>query len=102
MKNPRLKTVSLMRRRRPWPAHMPSRAGHQMRAHVRMRTFASTARMVEHGVGVAVIPQSAARRLRLGADLRRLALADDWADRRLVLCVRSLAAAPGYVQALRA
>lgn len=77
-----------------------ARAGRQMRARVRMRTFASIARMVERGVGVAVIPQSAARRLRLGAGLRRLALTDDWADRRLVLCVRGLAAAPGYVQAL--
>lgn len=38
--------------------------------------------------------------MRLGAGLRRLALTDDWADRRLVLCVRGLAAAPGYVQAL--
>ncbi|MEJ2896354.1 LysR substrate-binding domain-containing protein [Bordetella avium] len=77
-----------------------ARAGRRMRARVRMRTFASIARMVEQGVGVAVIPQSAARRLRLGGSLRRLALADDWADRRLVLCARGLAHAPAYVQSL--
>lgn len=75
-----------------------ARAGRQMRARVRLRTFAAIARMVERGVGLAVIPQSAARRLRPG--VKRITLSDDWADRRLVLCVRGLASAPGYVQEL--
>ncbi|AUL47885.1 LysR family transcriptional regulator [Bordetella trematum] len=77
-----------------------ARAGRQMRIRVRMRAFSAIARMVEHGLGVAVIPQSSARRLRLGPRVCRLPLSDPWADRRLMLCVRDLAAAPGYVQAL--
>ncbi|OZI72286.1 LysR substrate-binding domain-containing protein [Bordetella genomosp. 12] len=77
-----------------------ARAGRQMRVRARMRSFSGVARMVQGGVGLAIVPQSACRRLRLGACVRRLALADDWADRRLLVCVRDLNTAPGYVQAL--
>ncbi|AHV94661.1 LysR substrate-binding domain protein [Bordetella holmesii 04P3421] len=77
-----------------------ARAGRQMRARVRMRSFSALARMVQRGVGVAIIPESASRRLRLGAGLRRLSLTDEWADRRLLVCVRALDSAPAYVQAL--
>lgn len=77
-----------------------ARAGRQMRVRVRLRSFSAIARMVGHGLGVAVVPQSAALRLPLGPGVCRRPLTDAWADRRLMLCVRGLATAPGYVQAL--
>jgi DNA-binding transcriptional LysR family regulator len=43
--------------------------------------------MVEHGVGVAVIPETAAHSRRKTA-IRVVRLTDAWALRRLIICVR--------------
>ncbi|MFJ1302282.1 LysR substrate-binding domain-containing protein [Pseudomonadota bacterium AL_CKDN230030165-1A_HGKHYDSX7] len=77
-----------------------ARAGQRLRTRVRLRTFSAVLRMVARGVGVAVLPHSSAQRLRRTARVKRLELADPWANRQLVLCVRGLAQSPGYVQAL--
>lgn len=53
-----------------------------MRIRVRLHTFEAIAQMVAAGVGIAVMPESAARRSRLA----RVRLAETWATRRLLLC----------------
>src|SRR3546814_575342 len=44
--------------------------------------------MVEAGVGVAIVPHTAAARCRRTMAIRSLNLTDAWTSRRLLLCVR--------------
>ena len=64
-----------------------ARLGRRPRYRVRLRSFDAVCRMVERGVGVGVVPQSAARRCRAMA-IRRVRLKDLWATRHLTICVR--------------
>ncbi len=76
-----------------------ARAGLRLRVRARVNSYDAMARMVIQGVGLAVLPRSAAQRRR-GARVLILALDDAWADRRLMLCVRSWDSLPHYAQAL--
>ncbi|EPX57215.1 Hydrogen peroxide-inducible protein activator [Cystobacter fuscus DSM 2262] len=69
-----------------------ARLGRRPRYRVRLRSFDALCRMVERGVGVGVIPEAAARRCQRSMAIRRVALSDAWATRRLILCVRDHAA----------
>ena len=66
-----------------------ARAGHPLSFRVRMRTFDGVCRMVEHNVGLAIVPETAARKCKAMA-IRSVRLTDAWAMRRLSLCVRDL------------
>lgn len=71
--------------------HLGERAiqtGKPLKLRVRLGSFAAVCRMVAAGIGVAVIPETAARRCRKMAAIRIVPLADAWAVRRLHLCVR--------------
>jgi DNA-binding transcriptional LysR family regulator len=50
--------------------------------------FDAVARLVAQGVGVAIMPSSAAQRMQIQAALAVVALTDEWADNALHLCVR--------------
>lgn len=65
-----------------------ARLGRRLRYRVRLRGFDALCRMVERGVGLAVIPEAAARRCQRSMSIRRVALREAWATRRLLLCVR--------------
>lgn len=65
-----------------------ARLGRRPKYRVRLRSFDAVCRMVERGVGIGVIPEAAARRCQRSMALRRVALSDAWALRRLCLCVR--------------
>jgi DNA-binding transcriptional LysR family regulator len=65
-----------------------ARLGRQPQYRVRLRSFDAVCRMVERGVGIGIIPEAAARRCQRSMSLRRVALSDAWALRRLCLCVR--------------
>lgn len=73
---------------------------------VLMASFESMCRMIEAGVGVGVLPESAARRLARGTTLKVINLSDPWAvrDRRVVY--REFEALPAcgraFVEALAA
>ncbi|KAG1386423.1 hypothetical protein G6F58_013841 [Rhizopus delemar] len=54
--------------------------------------------MVGQGVGIAIVPRVAAVRYGRAAGVARVALADDWATRAPVLCVRD--ALPAYAAEL--
>jgi len=62
-------------------------AGKPLKLRVRLGSFDAVCRMVGTGIGVGVIPETAARRCRKAA-IRILPLADPWAVRQLHLCVR--------------
>ncbi|MEN4922590.1 LysR substrate-binding domain-containing protein [Achromobacter spanius] len=69
-------------------AHHARRSGRPLSYRVRLRSFDAVCRMVGQGVGIAIVPRVAAARYGRAAGVRRVALADDWAARDLVLCVR--------------
>ncbi|WP_411884547.1 LysR family transcriptional regulator [Polaromonas sp. YR568] len=64
------------------------RLGLRMRTRIRLRSFDAVCRMVEAGVGVAVVPAVAAERHAGAGKLRMLTLTDAWADRQLLVCAR--------------
>lgn len=64
------------------------RLGLRMRTRIRLRSFEAICRMVEAGVGVAVVPAVAAERHAGAGKLRTLKLTDPWADRQLLICAR--------------
>ena len=75
-------------------------ARRRLRLRVRVRSFEAICRLVGAGVGMAVVPRTAAERGRRLAPLRILPLSDAWAERRLGICVRSLAGLPPHARRL--
>jgi len=71
-----------------------AQAGKRLRARVRLRGFDAVCAMVARNLGVAVVPESAARRAQQSLALRRIVLSDPWAARQLALCMRRYADLP--------
>ena len=67
---------------------------------IEVGNFEAACRMVEAQVGVAILPGSAARRHALAMAIDTVALSDDWALRRMQVCVRNLAALPLFARDL--
>jgi DNA-binding transcriptional LysR family regulator len=74
------------------------RAGHPLSFRVRLRTFEGICRMVEHNVGLGIVPETAARRCR--KSIRSIRLTDGWATRRLALCVQRMETLPRHAREL--
>ncbi len=70
--------------------------GRQANVRLRCETFESMSRMVESGVGIGIVPQSAAHRYGLAMNFRTLQIAEAWAERELYLCVRNRSHLPSY------
>lgn len=71
--------------------HIESRAfrlGTKMKIRTRLRSFRGICRMAGAGAGIGIIPESAAKRCRRSTRIAIIRLRDDWASRRLSLCVR--------------
>jgi DNA-binding transcriptional LysR family regulator len=81
-------------------ARHAARAGRPLTLRVRLGGFDAVCRMVEQGVGLAVVPETAARRCRRSMAIRSVPLSDPWALRRLSICVRSLDALPAHAKRL--
>jgi len=77
-------------------------AGRPMRLRTRLRTFGGICELAALGVGVAVVPEAAARRAQPRVKLSIIPLADPWASRDLMVCVRRQKALPPVVRALMA
>jgi DNA-binding transcriptional LysR family regulator len=71
-----------------------TRLGVRLRVRARLRDFDAICRMVAAGVGVAVVPEPAARRCAQSMPITLVAIRDSWANRRLVICARSFKALP--------
>lgn len=80
--------------------HQASRLGRQPKLRVRVNNFDAMARMVEKGVGISVLPETAALRCRKSMDIGIVDLTDKWALRHLLLCVRRLDELPIHAQRL--
>lgn len=76
------------------------RAGQPLKIRVRVRGFEAVCRMVEHGVGLGIVPETAAERCGRTMAIRKVHLLDAWALRHLTICVRRFGALPTYTQAL--
>ncbi|MET0333008.1 MAG: LysR substrate-binding domain-containing protein [Rhizobacter sp.] len=80
-------------------AAQASRSGRVPRHRVRLGSFDAIGQVVAAGVGVAVMPDRAARRLG-HAQLRCLPLVDAWANRKLLLCTTAHSGAMPGIQML--
>ena len=67
---------------------------------IEVGNFEAAYRMVEAGVGVAILPGSAARRHAQAMAIDTVALSDDWSLREMQICMRSLQALPSFAQEL--
>ncbi|OVZ54111.1 LysR family transcriptional regulator [Pigmentiphaga sp. NML080357] len=74
--------------------------GAELILRIQVSSFEAVCRMVEAGVGIGVIPESAAQRHRRTMDLAIVALDEPWAVRERDLLVRELEALPACVRAL--
>lgn len=74
--------------------------GRELNIRMRMDGFEGICRMVECNAGIAIIPESAARRYETFMKFRTVAIEDSWAERELYLCVKSEAQLPRYARAL--
>lgn len=83
-------------------ATQAAQAGRRMKFRTRLRTFAGICELAALGVGIAIVPEAAAHRAALKHALIALPLADSWASRDLMVCVRRQKAQPPLVTALLA
>jgi DNA-binding transcriptional LysR family regulator len=67
---------------------------------IQVGNFEAACRMVEAGVGVSILPASAARRHAQAMAIDTVALTDDWSLREMQICMRSLQALPAFARDL--
>jgi DNA-binding transcriptional LysR family regulator len=80
--------------------HHGARAGRRLKARIRLNGFDPICRMVESGIGVAVLPETAARRSQKSMAIQVVSLTDTWALRHHAICVRNLKSLPAHAQRL--
>jgi DNA-binding transcriptional LysR family regulator len=71
-----------------------ARLGARLRFRARLRDFDAICQMVAAGVGIAVVPEAAARRCTRTMPIMMIRIRDPWANRRLAICARSFKALP--------
>jgi DNA-binding transcriptional LysR family regulator len=71
-----------------------ARLGAIMKVRARVHGFDAVCRMVETGVGIAIVPEAAAKRSKRSMRIDAVRLQDPWANRRLAICVRNLHSLP--------
>jgi DNA-binding transcriptional LysR family regulator len=77
-----------------------ARAGRRLRVRVRLSGFDAICRMVESGIGLAVLPETAARRSQRSMAIRIIPLTDRWAIRHHAICVRDFGSLPAHAKRL--
>ena len=82
-----------------WDQRVAGR-GATLNHRVRVPSFDAQLRLVERGVGIALLPEATARRGARSMAIEVLPLSDDYLARRLLVCVRRLRALPADAQAL--
>jgi DNA-binding transcriptional LysR family regulator len=76
------------------------RAAGRLRVRVRLSSFDLICHMVESGIGIAVVPEAAARRWQRAMSLRIVPIIDAWAVRHLTICFRSLKSLTPHARSL--
>lgn len=79
-------------------ADRASRLGRTFKLRVQLRSFDMVCRVVEHGVGVGIVPETTARRN--ATAVKAIELTDAWALRELTICVRNFDVLPPYARQL--
>lgn len=72
----------------------------QIKIRIQVGNFETACRMIEANVGIGVVPHSAASRHARSMRIRMVELSDDWAVRKLQVCVRSVQALPAFARDL--
>ncbi|MEC3768813.1 LysR family transcriptional regulator [Cupriavidus sp. SS-3] len=72
----------------------------ELRWRVQVSNFETACRMIEANVGVGVLPETTARRHANTMALRIVQLNDEWAERKLQICVADLGALPLFARKL--
>ena len=75
-------------------ARHAARLGMRLRFRARFRDFDAICQMVAAGVGVAVVPEAAARRCAGTMGIAIVRIRDTWANRSLAICARSFKTLP--------
>jgi DNA-binding transcriptional LysR family regulator len=75
-----------------------ARIGRVLRLRVQLRSFDAVCRLVACNVGIGIVPQTTARRVKKMLPIAAVGLADAWALRDLTICVRNLAELPPYAR----
>jgi DNA-binding transcriptional LysR family regulator len=73
-------------------AAQAARLGARLTFRARLKDFDAVCQMVAAGIGVAVVPEAAARRCARSMTIKTVRLRDPWATRKLAICVRDLKA----------
>lgn len=71
-----------------------------LKSRIQVGNFEAACRMIEATVGVAILPESAARRHAQTMAIAIVPLSDAWAIREMQICVRSLEALPAFAREL--
>ncbi len=74
--------------------------GHPFRFRVEVGSFEAVCRMIEANVGIGVVPERAAQRYAQRLNIKLVRLSDEWAERKLHICVRQLEQLPGFAREL--
>jgi len=77
-----------------------ARLGAMQQVRARLNNFDAICGMVAAGVGLAIVPEVAARRAKRHLPLEVARLMDPWASRRLAVCVRDVTALPAATRQL--
>jgi DNA-binding transcriptional LysR family regulator len=77
-----------------------ARLGVRLRFRARLNNFDAIGQMVAAGIGIAVMPEVAAKRCARSMPIARLRIRDPWANRKLAICARSFRALPRPAQQL--
>ena len=76
------------------------RAGRRLKLRIRLNGTDLMCQMVEKGIGVAILPETAARRCQQSMAIQAIPLTDTWALRQLTICVRNFRSLPVHAQRL--
>ena len=71
-----------------------ARLGMRLHFRARLRDFDAICRLVAADVGIAVVPETAARRCARTMPIATVKIRDAWADRKVVICARSFKSLP--------
>ncbi|MGH7065060.1 MAG: LysR substrate-binding domain-containing protein [Stellaceae bacterium] len=75
-------------------------AGRHLKLRVQLRSFDAVCRLVECNVGIGIVPATTVERQARTMAIGRVELADEWAVRKLVICVSHAADLPSYARQL--
>jgi DNA-binding transcriptional LysR family regulator len=67
---------------------------------IQVGNFEAACRMIESNVGIGIVPFSSASRHAKTMNIRMVELTDEWAVRKMQVCVRNLQALPAFAREL--